>query len=507
MSGLLTKSEYVALAESLSLPGGAFIDGKLQNPDCGRFDSIDPASGEVIASLPVCDAALVDRAVSKARQAFESGIWSRLDPTERKKVLIKLTKLMRREFHELAVMESLDSGKPVAEIETVDLPETLHCLEWYAELGDKGYDEIAPTAEDALALVVREPLGVVGCVLPWNFPLLMLGWKLGPALVSGNSVVVKPAEETSLTALRIAELAQQAGVPRGVLNVVTGPGDPTGQALGLHPDVDMISFTGSTETGRRFLRYAADSNLKNVVLECGGKNPCVVLDDAGDLDVVAEHVASGMLWNMGQNCSAISRLIVHQSVSEPLLKRLLERMAQWRTGEPLDPVNRLGAIVSRNHHDKILGCIAQARSEGARLLVGGQRIDTDKGLYIEPTLFDQVNPDMGIARDEVFGPVLAIINVATVEQAVSIANQTEYGLTASLFTADVRRAHRIARELKAGTVSVNCFGEGNIATPFGGYGKSGFGGRDKGRHALDQYTQLKTVWIDLGDRELQSGIG
>jgi gamma-glutamyl-gamma-aminobutyraldehyde dehydrogenase len=503
----LTKSEYGALATSLSLPAGTFIDGKLQNPNCAMFDSVNPATGDVLASLPVCDAEVVDQAVGKARQAFESGVWSREDPTERKKVLIKLTKLMRREFHELAVMESIDSGKPVAEIETVDLPETLHCLEWYAEFGDKRYDEIAPTAEDALALVTREPVGVVGCVLPWNFPLLMLGWKLGPALISGNSVIVKPAEETSLTALRIAELAHQAGVPRGVLNVVTGTGEATGQALGLHPDVDMISFTGSTETGRRFLRYAADSNLKNIVLECGGKNPCVVLDDAGDLDVVADHVANGMLWNMGQNCSASSRLIVHQAVSEPLIKRLIERMGQWRTGDPLDPVNRLGAIVSKEHHDKILGAIERAASEGARLLVGGQHIETDRGLYIQPTLFDEVTADMSVARDEIFGPVLAIVNVATVEQAVSIANQTHYGLTASLFTADIRRAHRIGRELRAGTVSVNCFGEGNIATPFGGYGQSGFGGRDKGRHALDQYTQLKTVWVDLGDRELESGIG
>jgi gamma-glutamyl-gamma-aminobutyraldehyde dehydrogenase len=507
MSVLLTSSEYHALADSLSLPGGAFIDGKSLNPGGARFDCVNPATGEVLATLPICDEVVVDEAVAKARQAFEAGSWSCMDPSERKKVLIKLVKLMRREFHELAVMESLDSGKPVAEIETVDLPETLHCLEWYAELADKRYDEIAPSGEDAVALVLREPVGVVGCVLPWNFPLLMLAWKLGPALISGNSVVLKPAEETSLTALRVAELAQQAGLPRGVLNVVTGTGEVTGQALGLHPDVDMISFTGSTDTGRRFLRYAADSNLKNVVLECGGKNPCVVLDDAENLDVVADHAVSGMLWNMGQNCSANSRLIVHKAVSQALVERLRECMAQWRTGEPLDPVNRLGAIVSRAYFEKILQHIERAKSEGARLLVGGKALGQSEGLYIEPTLFDQVSAKMAIAREEIFGPVLGILTVATVEDAIALANDTCYGLAASLFTSNLRRAHRIGRELKAGTVTVNCFGEGNVATPFGGYGQSGFGGRDKGKYALDQYTQLKTLWIDLGDRELESGIG
>lgn len=507
MSELLTLDEYRALASELTLPGGAFIDGRALNPEGARFDTVNPATGEALTSLPICDAAVVDEAVRKARQAFDAGTWSRMDPTERKKVLIRLTKLMRREFHELAVMESLDSGKPVGEIETVDLPETLNCLEWYAELGDKCYDEVAPAGDDAVALVVREPLGVVGCVLPWNFPLLMLGWKLGPALISGNSVVLKPAEETSLTALRVAELAHQAGLPRGVLNVATGTGEVTGQALGLHPDVDMVSFTGSTETGKRFLRYAADSNLKNVVLECGGKNPCLVLDDAENLDVVADQAVSGMLWNMGENCSAASRLIVHKDISEPLIERMIERMAHWRTGDPLNPANRLGAIVSRNHYQKILDYIEQGLAEGARLLAGGKPSGQGDGLYIEPTLFDRVGGGMAIAREEIFGPVLGIITVASVEEGIAVANDTRFGLAASLFTSNVRRAHRIGRALKAGTVTVNCFGEGNIATPFGGYGQSGFGGRDKGKQALDQYTQLKTLWIDLGDRELESGIG
>lgn len=507
MTELLTLNEYQAIAASLELPQGVFIDGKTLTPQGESFEAVNPATGRRLAALPVCDEAVVDEAVRKAREAFESGVWSRMDPTERKKILIRLTRLMRREYHELAVMESLDSGKPVGEIETVDLPETLHCLEWYAELADKRYDQVAPTGEDAVALVVREPVGVVACVLPWNFPLLMLAWKLGPALAAGNSVVVKPAEETSLTAVRLAELAERAGLPRGVLNVVTGPGEVTGRALGLHPDVDVVTFTGSTETGRRFLRYAADSNLKNVVLECGGKNPCLVLDDADNLDVVADHAVNGMVWNMGENCSATSRLIVHQAVSDALSQRIVERLGQWRTGDPLDPANRLGAIVSKAHHQRVLEYIDRGRQEGGRLLAGGNAIDLDGGLYIEPTVFERVRPDMTIAREEIFGPVLGIMTVATVEEGIALANDTAYGLTASLFTSNVRRAHRIGRQLRAGTVTVNCFGEGNIATPFGGYGQSGFGGRDNGVQAFDQYTQLKTLWIDIGDRELESGIG
>lgn len=506
MTELLTLNEYRAIAATLVLPDGAFIDGRAMSPQGERFDAVNPANGRILASLPVCGADVVDEAVRKARESFGSGAWSRMDPTERKKVLIRLVRLAREEFHELAVMESLDSGKPVGEIETVDLPETLHCLQWYAEWADKRYDQLAPSGDDAVALVVREPVGVVGCVLPWNFPLLMLAWKLGPALAAGNSVVIKPAEETSLTALRLAELAHRAGLPRGVLNVVTGPGEITGRALGLHPDVDVVTFTGSTDTGRHFLHYAADSNLKNVVLECGGKNPCLVLDDAGDLDVVADHVVGGALWNMGENCSATSRLIVHEAVSEDLSRRIVDRLARWRTGDPLDPTSRLGAIVSRTHQERILGYIDRGRQEGARLVAGGGAIDLEGGCYIEPTVFDRVRAEMTIAREEIFGPVLAIMTVSTVEEGVELANDTPYGLTASLFTSNVRRAHRIGRQLRAGTVTVNCFGEGNIATPFGGYGQSGFGGRDNGVHAFDQYTQLKTLWIDTADREIESGI-
>ena len=498
MSSLLTREEYQAIADSLTLPVGAFIDGKLTQTRT-RFDSINPANRTLLQAVAVCEATEVDLAVDKAREVFESRIWAGLAPAERKKVLIKLAKLIRRERHELAVMESLDSGKPIRDIETVDIPEALHCLEWHAELADKIYDQVAPTGDDAVALVVREPIGVVACVLPWNFPILMLVWKLAPALAAGNSIIIKPAEQTSLTALRIAELAHEAGVPRGVLSVLPGPGEVTGQALGLHPDIDMVSFTGSSEVGRLFLNYSAASNLKKIVLECGGKNPCIVLDDAERLDAVAAHVLQAAFWNMGENCSANSRLIVHEKVRDALLDRMLTYARDWRTGDPLDPVNRLGAIVSHDHHNKIMSYIAGAQQQGAELALGGRALAQETGYFIEPTIFTGVKPDMTLAREEVFGPVLAVISVNSVEQAIQVANDTPYGLTASLFTGSVKRAHRVGRAIRAGTVTVNCYGEGDISTPFGGYKQSGFGGRDNSIHAHDQYTELKTLWLDLAD--------
>ncbi|MDF1728390.1 MAG: aldehyde dehydrogenase family protein, partial [Sulfitobacter sp.] len=403
---------------------------------------------------------------------------------------IRLCKLITRNRRELAVMESIESGKPILDCETIDIPETIHCIKWHAEAADKIYDQTAPTGDSAVAMIVREPVGVVAAVLPWNFPLMMLAWKIGPALAAGCSVIVKPAEQTSLTALRVAELAHEAGVPRGVLQVLPGDGPSVGEPLGLHMDVDMVSFTGSTETGRRFLRYAADSNLKKVVLECGGKNPAVVFDDAENLDNVAEHVVNAAFWNAGQNCSATSRLIVHTSLKAELLEKIDARMRDWKTGDPLDPANHIGALIDAGH-------CAKVRSY----------LDTkENGPFVYPTVVE-VKPTDARAREEIFGPVLSVFEVASNEEAVEVANDTAYGLAASVFSAGGRSAIRAARDIRAGTVTVNCYGEGNIATPFGGYKQSGFGGRDNGLHAHDQYTELKTIWIDLTDPTEGDNVG
>ena len=492
MTDLLTHEEYKAIAAGLDLPTAAFVDGGYRPAASGRtFDTLNPATGEVLAKIAACGAEDVDFAVAKAREAFEDGRWSKLPPGARKDVLIRLAKLITRNARELAVMESLESGKPIYDCETVDVPETIHCLKWHAEAIDKIYDQVAPASDDHIAMIVREPVGVVGLVLPWNFPLLMLAWKIGPALAAGCSVIVKPAEDTSMTALRVAELAVEAGVPKGVFNVLPGLGPDVGEPLGRHMDVDMVSFTGSTETGRRFLRYAADSNLKEITLEMGGKNPCIVMDDAENLDVVAAHVVNGAFWNMGENCSASSRLIVHEDIKEALLDRVLAHAREWTLGDPLDPEHRIGALISKEHFEKVSGYLKGATA----VHTGG---GTEGGAWVQPTVMD-VAPDAPAAREEIFGPVLSVMTVRGFDEAIRLANETEYGLAASLFTGNVKRAIRGARAIRAGTVTVNCYGEGDISTPFGGFKASGFGGRDNGLHAHDQYTQLKTIWVDLSD--------
>ena len=494
MTDLLTHAEYRALASTMDLPTGAFIDGSFRPAIAGAtFETVNPATGAVLANVAACAAADVDFAVEKAREAFDDGRWSRLHPSARKDVLIRFAKLLTRERRDLAIMESLDSGKTIYDCETVDIPETIHVIKWHAELIDKIYDQVAPASDDHLALVVREPVGVVGLVLPWNFPALMLAWKIGPALAAGCSVVVKPALETPLTALRMAELAHEAGVPRGVFNVVTGEGAAVGEPLGRHPDVDAVSFTGSTVTGRRFLHYAADSNLKEVTLELGGKNPAIVLDDAENLDAVAAHVVNGAFWNMGQNCSATSRLIVQKGVKDALLDRIKAHAREWPVGDPLDPETRVGALVSPAHRDKV--CSYLDGTTGKEVVhLGG----TADGMFVEPTVVEVPCDDIR-AHEEIFGPILSVIEVNSFEEAITVANDTDYGLAASIFTANGKRALRGARMLRAGTVTVNSYGEGDITTPFGGYKTSGFGGRDNGVHAHDQYTSVKTIWLDLTD--------
>lgn len=490
---LLTQEEYHSIADNLNLPANAFIDGKYCPAASGEtFVTTNPATGEKLTEIASCGQEDVEIAVSKAREAFDDGRWSKLHPSERKEILLRFCKLLSRNSRELAVMESLDSGKTIFDCETVDVPETIHCIKWHAEAIDKIYDQVAPASDNHIAMVLREPIGVVGLVLPWNFPLLMLAWKIGPALAAGCSLVVKPAAETTLTALRVAELAADAGIPRGVLNIVPGSGRDVGEPIGRHMDIDMVSFTGSTATGTRFLKYSAESNAKEVVLEMGGKNPCVVMDDAENLDMVAQHVVNGAFWNMGENCSASSRLVVHKDVKEELLTRIEAHAKHWNIGEPLSPDTRMGALVSKAHFDKVCGYLEGA--ENVRL--GGK---SHGGVFVEATVIEVPSNDHPLAREEIFGPVLTVIEIGSFDEAIAVANDTEYGLCASIFTANGKRAIRGARALRAGTVTVNSFGEGDISTPFGGFKQSGFGGRDNSVHAHDQYTQLKTIWIDLSD--------
>jgi gamma-glutamyl-gamma-aminobutyraldehyde dehydrogenase len=477
----------------------AFIDGAFRPATSGeRFVSENPATGQPLADIAAGDAADVDAAVRAARRAFDDGRWSRRAPADRKEVLLGLADRLEANLEELAMLDSLEAGKPITDCRDVDVPETIKTFRWFAEAIDKVFDAVAPTGPDALGLIVREPVGVVGAVVPWNFPLLMAAWKVAPALAAGNSVIVKPAELTSLSAIRMAEIAAEAGLPDGVLNVVPGFGETAGQALGRHMDVDMVTFTGSTEVGRYFLKYAAESNLKEITLECGGKSPQVVLANPPDLDLVAEQVLVAGLMNMGENCSCGSRLIVDRSVHDALLERLVAGLPAWTVGDPQDPATRLGPMIERPHLDKVLGYIASGRDEGARVVVGGDRtLEETGGYFVAPTILDDVRNTMTVAREEIFGPVISTIPVDSEEEAVALANQTSYGLAASVYTTDLDTAIRVARSLRAGTVGVNAYSEGDITTPFGGYKESGFGGRDKGLEAFEQYTQKKTIWFTL----------
>ncbi|SAK82244.1 aldehyde dehydrogenase [Caballeronia hypogeia] len=493
MSDLLSKSEYQKVARELKLPTSAVINGELRGAASGEtFATLNPATGEHLADIPACSKEDVDAAVSSARAAFNDGRWSKLHPAERKRAILRLADLIEQNTVELSVMESLDAGKTIFDCQTVDVPETVNVLRWHAEAIDKIYDQVSPASDHHISMIVREPVGVVGLVLPWNFPLLMLAWKIGPSLAAGCSLVVKPAVETSLTAMRVAALALEAGIPAGVFNVVTGSGRAVGEPIGRHPDIDMVSFTGSTATGRKFLAYSSDSNLKEVVLEMGGKNPCVVMSDITDVDDVAAHIVNGALWNMGENCSAISRLVVHRDIKAQLLSKISELAAEWRVGDPLDPENRVGPLVSKQHFEKVQSYL----SSDGKVIYGGE---TSEGRFVHPTIIEVESNDTKLAREEIFGPVLVVITVDSLKEAVDVANDTEYGLAASVFAGNGKRALRAARAIRAGTVTVNSFGEGDITTPFGGYKQSGFGGRDNSLHAHDQYTQLKTIWLDLTD--------
>ncbi|MFM2043931.1 MAG: hypothetical protein RLY86_2507 [Pseudomonadota bacterium] len=476
----------------------ALIDGRFVDSASGKtFACVSPRNGRELTRIAECDREDVDRAVAAARRTFESGVWREQHPRDRKKVLLKLAQLIEQNADELALLETLDMGKPIRDSRTIDIPLSARCVQYYAEAIDKMYDEVGPSGPNAMSLILREPLGVIGVVVPWNFPLMMAVWKVAPALATGNSVVLKPAEQSPLTAIRLGELALEAGVPPGVLNVVPGFGETAGQAIGRHMDVDMLAFTGSTEVGKYFMRYSGESNLKRVSLECGGKTPHIVMPDAADLDAAAQNAAGGIFFNQGEVCNAGSRLLVHESIKDDFLSKVIEYSKDWMPGDPLDWDSRTGAMVDDRQHARVLGYIDKGKAEGAELLTGGRALRTETGgYYIEPTVFDRVRSDMTIAREEIFGPVLSTITFKTTEEAFRIANDTIYGLAAAIWTKDISVAMKAAKTIKAGSVWINCFDAGDITTPFGGFKQSGFG-RDKSLHALEKYTDLKSVWIEL----------
>jgi acyl-CoA reductase-like NAD-dependent aldehyde dehydrogenase len=498
MTELTTRERVDAALARIEPRTKAFIDGRFTDAADGRtFACTSPIDGHTVGHVAAGDAADVDRAVRAARTAFEDGRWSRLAPKARKRILLAVAEHWETHLDELALLETLDVGKPIGDSTSVDIPNAIGCMRWFAEAVDKLYDEVAPSPADVVATITREPMGVVGAVTPWNFALMISSWKLAPALAVGNSVVLKPAEQSPLACLRAAELAVEAGLPPGVLNVVPGYGETAGQALGRHMDVDCLAFTGSAEIGKLFLTYSGESNMKPVSLECGGKTPQIVLADAGDLDTIAEETAWGIFFNQGQVCNAGSRLLVQDRVHDALMDKVAAIARDITPGDPRDPATKLGALVDATQQQRVLDYIRLGREEGARLALGGDAASpVSGGCYVEPTIFDDVAPEMRIAREEIFGPVLSTLTFRDVDEAIRVGNATVYGLAASVWTTDIDTAHRMGKALRAGNVWINCWDGGDVGTPFGGYKQSGFG-RDKSLHAIDKYVQLKTTWVQL----------
>jgi len=499
MSASLSRQDWEQRAAALQIQGQAFVAGQYQGAASGEtFECVSPIDGRVLAQVASCDQADADQAVANARAVFDSGVWSRQAPAKRKRVMQRFANLLDQHCEELALLETLDMGKPIGDSTTVDIPGAANSIRWSAEAIDKVYDAVAPTAHDELGLITREPIGVVAAIVPWNFPLLMASWKLGPALATGNSVILKPSEKSPLTAIRIAALALEAGIPAGVLNVLPGYGHTVGKALALHMDVDTIVFTGSTRVAKQLMIYAGESNMKRVWLEAGGKSPNVVFADAPDLDAAAEAAASAIAFNQGEVCTAGSRLLVEASIKDAFVEKVAAALkASWAPGHPLDPNTAVGALVDTTQIETVLRYIEAGREDGAKLVMGGNRVmEETGGLFVEPTIFADVKNSMRIAREEIFGPVLSVISFNDFDEAMSIANDTIYGLAAAVWTADLSKAHRAARALRAGSVWVNQYDGGDMTAPFGGFKQSG-NGRDKSLHAFDKYTELKSTWIKL----------
>ncbi|AZD28988.1 aldehyde dehydrogenase [Pseudomonas chlororaphis] len=493
-----SRSDWEQRFQSLILEGRAFIDGQYCHAaSAATFECISPVDGRFLANVASTDEADANRAVQVARQAFESGVWSRKAPAERKRVLIRFADSILEHQEELALLETLDMGKPIGDSLSIDVPATANAIRWSAEAIDKIYDEVAATPHDQLGLVTREASGVVAAIVPWNFPLIMASWKFAPALAAGNSFILKPSEKSPLTAIRIAQLALEAGIPKGVFNVLPGYGHTVGKALALHRDVDVLAFTGSTAVGKQLLVYAGQSNMKRVWLEAGGKSPNVVFADAPDLRAAAEAAASAIAFNQGEVCTAGSRLLVERSIRDQFIPLLVEAIKAWKPGHALDPDTRVGALVDQRQLDNVLRYIDIGKEQGGQLLAGGARtLESTGGLYVEPTIFDGVTNAMTIAREEIFGPVLSVISFDTEEEALTIANDSIFGLAAGVWTSNLSRAHRFARGLRAGSVWVNQYDGGDMTAPFGGFKQSG-NGRDKSLHAFDKYTELKATWIKL----------
>jgi len=491
-------AHFEAIAGAIALPGKAVINGKAVAARSGKtFDNITPRNGRVINSVAECDGVDIEDAVSAARASFDSGTWRKLSYGRKKRIMFALADLMEKHAETLAVLESLDVGKPISNALQGDIPGSIKTLRYYAEALDKIYGEVGPETKDRFSYAVHEPLGVIGIIVPWNFPLLMTMWKLAPAIAMGNSVVIKPAEQSPLTALFIGELALEAGFPPGVINVVPGFGTTTGKALALHNDVDMLAFTGSGNVGKLLMQYSGQSNLKRVSLELGGKSPQIVFADCPDLNAAAEHAAWGIFYNQGEVCTAGSRLLVDETIAEAFTESMLNVARKIVPGDPLEPRTQFGAMVSAEQMQTALRYIETAKREGAELRLGGKQALADSGgFYVEPTVFNAVAPDATLSREEVFGPVLAITKFKTPEDALRLANDTVYGLAAGLWTRDISLAHRAARELKAGLVWVNGWDSCDITMPFGGFKQSGFG-RDRSLHALHKYADLKSVSITL----------
>ncbi len=493
------RTDWHARVTELRFTTRAVIDGQLVDAaDGATFERISPRDGQLLAEVAAGGERDVDAAVRAARAAFEDGRWSGLAPAARKTRLLRFADVVEDHADELALTISLEMGKPIGDARRIEVPALVTTLRWFAEAADKLVDQLPHVDPSALAMVTREPVGVVGAIVPWNFPLTMAGWKLGPALAAGNCVVLKPAEQSPLSALRLGELALEAGLPEGVLNVVPGLGPVAGQALGRHLDVDVLTFTGSGEVGAELLRYSADSNLKRVYLELGGKTPNVVFADAPNLARAARKAAWGITFNQGEMCTAASRLLVQRDVADEFVGQVVEAAKSKTVGDPLDEATQVGPVVDDTAMRRVLGYVEAGREAGASLALGGNQALTDTGgTYVEPTVFTGVDSSMRIAQEEIFGPVLSVLTFDDLDDAVRIANDTVYGLAASVWTRDLTTAHLAARRIKAGTVWVNCFEEGDLTVPFGGMKRSG-NGRDKSLHAFDEYTDLKTTWIQLG---------